>query len=640
MSANTIQSIFHITPSTERPGVTVEPAAVPCFQGLHEVTTCAETLTVWEKRPGNSPCSWQQLDYAEWGDPSRVAGDRKYYSHQTEHPLFAWFRDFFDALKIGLSTLWDKIKRFLWGKDTFFLSEQIREQARDHIRNTLQHGMRPCATNRQSERGGFIKRGHAHLGFALPTQDHQPLYIAIDPAVNQLGPGYTPQLTPVIPEGLENTDLVLITHAHLDHFIDTMMYQPYPAPPSLMQRMIKAFRQFICFLSGLSDYDTAPSVPLKTRLCFPAGSENIDPIFQRSLEHQCVDGNPVGLPAHAFIPYTIRRTGCDDIIATLVTIPSKHWAGTNPLTNFHKAPGFGYLLMTENDCIFDAGDTGYSAEMYDAVAAIAATNPHPDGPTYVTALFSPAGPDFERKHMEKTHQATIDTARCITKLQLIPFIREQLNNGITDKQEILRRFMAETECHFIHWGHYKLGPIHFEDPWICWLQLLFNLRGYNFDLQTIGEGATDIQGLINSPEYRATLEAVTTQIQQDLSEVNAECETQHLEQWDQSDIANILMKTLFTQVATNHETSFGHQQHSDTADWICDSTHNIRLENLTLHNLSRWFFTHPDDRSETLFHEIFRCTGSHQNVREASVSTITPPPNQPTPAPDLSISVY
>ncbi|WP_345199085.1 hypothetical protein [Kistimonas scapharcae] len=535
--------------------------------------------------------------------------------------------------------MWEKIKRFFSGKDLFFLSRQIKANALTHIQN----GIRPCQDSKQTDRGGFIKRGHAHLGIALPTCDNDKLYIAVDPAVNKLGPGYSPQLPPVIPEGLENTDLVLISHAHLDHFKDLPLYRLYPQMPTLFERIIQPFEQFIRRLSGHPEVNVVPTAPIRTRLCFPAGSEQIDPLFNETLENNCNDGTPVGLAADAFVPYTIKRPGSDDTIATLVAIPTKHWAGTNPLTNFHKAPGFGYLLMTEKECIFDAGDTGYSPELYDAVAAIAAKNPHPGGPNYVTALFSPAGPDFERKHMEKTHQATIDTARCITKLQLIPFIQEQIRNGITDKQQILRDFMAQTECHFIHWGHYKLGPIHFEDPWICWLKLIFDCNDVDVDvdvdLATLGEGATDLQPFMDSPEYQATQIAVKAQLRADIDQINALFDDGHQQHWDMQDIAMILMKTLLTQVATNHETSFGHEQHGSVAEWVTSDSHRIRPENLATQTLSNWFFTHPDDRSERSFRGMFE-RPRNPNLADRNISSTSLSRGQPVPAPDLSITVH
>lgn len=628
-SAENITPIVPTSPIEDRPPISIQRGSTR-FQG-RKIEAYANKLAVWEKSADCPNCAWRRVPYSEWGAPDSVPlKERRYYSLQTAHPWIARWRDPIDALKIGLSTLWEKVKRFCSGKDLFFLNKDIKEKAQQNV----EKGVIPCGL--KTNRGGFIKRGHAYLSLAVPTKTDQMLYLDIDPAITQLGPGYSPQLKPIIPKGLENTDAAMVTHAHKDHFKNTRLYKLFIQIPALCRRIANRIisiikQKFPSFFEKTAS-DVVPEKPIRTRLCFPAGSEKIDSVFNNALDYQWEDGSTTGLRMNPFVSYTINQE--DEEVATLAAIPTNHWAGTNPLTNFHKAPGYGYLVMTENECILDAGDTGYSADMYEAIKETAAQNPHENGPKYVTALFSPAGPDFNRKHMQKTHQATIDTARCITKLQLLPFIEAKATaTSTTDKQTLLREFMTETECHFDHWGHYKLGPIHFEDPWICWLQLIHEVMGNNFDLSATGEGAVDLQSSLNDPAYKATLKSVKEQLFNDILALNGSSITtndsvppeqttssssnalsseteEHQEPgtqqpWNKLDITKILLKTLLTQVANHHETSFGHPQHEIVTDWILDNFENIDLERLTINNLLTWFFTHPDKRSASLLDTLF-----------------------------------
>ena len=490
---------------------------------LKTVHACADTISVWEKNKTQCPSSWKRVPLL--GNRESITAhdvDRKYYSHQKKHPLLACFRDPFDALKIGVSTFTEKVARFFSGKDLFFLDKNIKKQAQQNVSN----GIKFSDSKNEKDRGVFVKRGHAHLNLLIMDNNNNRLNVAIDPSAHKLGPGYTNQLDPVIPKGLENTDVLLVSHAHLDHFIDVPLYSQKwkNIPKSLIQRIIKQVKNVINYFRQKPNPMT-PTESVRTRLVFPAGSENIGSIFKSSLKDPCGDeeGQVAGFPAESFVPYALSRQNDARSAATLVSIPTKHWAGTNPLTNFHKAPGFGYLLMTDKECIFDAGDTGYSKEMYDSVADIAKMNfqaPQASRVQYVSTLFSPAGPDFDRKHMEKTHQATIDTARAMMKVQLLPFVHQKNAQDCTNKEEILNDFMTNTECHQIHWGYYKLGPIHYEDPWICWLDLINEMTNSQRDLKDFGIGAEDLQGSLNSTAYKQTRKDVLDALTTDKNEIN------------------------------------------------------------------------------------------------------------------------
>lgn len=597
-------TIFPTTPIGMSPvELSVKKRENDSISQLRTVKVCADTLSVWQKNKNQCFSSWKRIPFEEWRNVTAHDVDRKYYSHQKKYPLLAYFRDPIDALKIGISTFIEKVTRFFSGKDLFFLDKNIKQQAQQNVSD----GIRVSQAGNEKDRGGFVKRGHAHLNLVVNDNNNNCLYVAIDPAASKLGPGYTNQLAPVIPEGLENTDVLLVSHAHLDHFVDIPLYSRKwrEISKNFINRIVKRVKQAINYFR---QKPVAPTESVRTRLIFPAGSEQIDTLFKSSLQDQCgnKENQVAGFPAEAFVPYSLCRQNDDRSAATLVSVPTKHWAGTNPITNFHKAPGFGYLLMTGKECIFDAGDTGYSEEMYDSVADIARTDINASNIKYVSTLFSPAGPDFNRKHMEKTHQATIDTARAMLKVQLLPFMQQKSVEGCTNKKEVLKDFMTNTECHQIHWGYYKLGPIHYEDPWICWLDLLNHMTDSKRDLKDFGNGAEDLRSSLSSSAYRKTRLDVVNDLITGKDDINGNLKLD--EQWDDTDIIKVILKTIFTQVAPNHETSLGHPQHAMIANILLSRYEDIQHSQLTTKNLATWFFTHPDDRTEEQFNRLFCAT--------------------------------
>ena len=486
------------------------------------------------------------------------------------------FQDWKDALFIGLGTFKEYIWSAFTGNDSFFITPWFKPDASKTPDTKL-------------KTGEFQHHGHAHISVCLKGNDNQPLSITFDPAISSIGP-YQAKAKAVCNR---NADLVMLSHGHLDHCRNIAdVTRPRC---TLFTRIISWIKTHLLFIAP-SKQENQQQYP---KLLIPQGTEKI-------IGHiSYLDNKGDVFKAHPYDPHIIKRN--DVNIATVVPILCKHWAGTSPI-NSHTAPALGYLVITKEKTIFFAGDTGYEKDMYAAVGEIAESYG-----AQIDQVFLPTGPDHQRQRMEKTHQASIDAINSQLHSQILPFLKastelqeEGSNKSFplfdsTNKQAFtayMSKLLQHSSASFIHSGHYKLGNIHAEDPFICMIDLI---SSYNKKSNYLDDSTHF--GNLNEKDKKYEVEALNRVRSYMKSAAYQNCKENTLKEFN-NHILNtkagliILLNMLLSQSPPNHvrpiDGNDNHRWLNTMIEMVFED--NFDIKKLNLRTFSDWYKTKPSER--------------------------------------------
>ena len=529
-------------------------------------------------------------------DPERqrtLSGNLVYqYCDSNEASKWTNLQDWKDALSIGFNTFKEYAWSLLTLRDSFFITPWFRPEA--------------LATANQSvlpmKPGQFQHHGHAHISICLRGDDGLPLSITFDPATSSIGP-YEAKTTPI---HNRKADLILLSHGHMDH-CRNIGEVTRPQKP-LFSRIVTWIKTHVLLIHPTDDESTEHRK--YSKLLIPAGTEKM-------LDHiQFLDKEGDVTKAYPYDPYKVRRNNSD--VATIVPILSKHWSGTSPL-NGHKAPALGYLVITKEQTVFFAGDTGYEEDMYKAVAQIASIYN-----TSVDHIFLPAGPDHQRHQMEKTHQATIDAISSRLHTQFLPtYQRLKAEWGpdddplLTDTIDIkninhfrakLTELLKQTHASFIHSGHYKLGNIHAEDPFLCMIDLIspccdgksaYLCSEEHFahlsevDARHEKEARSRVRSYMESSTYEACKQRVLYDLNSHISNSKAKL--------------TLLLHQLLSQSPLGYLRSIDGSDNHGWVDALVEMVDEeaFDIRKLNLKTFSDWYKIPPDQRTESDLRTLF-----------------------------------
>ena len=497
--------------------------------------------------------------------------------------------DLVNAAVILAQTVKERIICKCKGKDAFYLTALFKKKSKHRKEIYV-----------ASDHSSYQNNGHSHILLTLTGFDDASIRLAFDPATHKLGPGYDHQAQ--FATYKENAHIILISHAHADHFMG-IKYLVKDVCYSPLRKIVQCFP----FTATFFKYQIRPLKKVNQKVISPKGTEKIVPALKYINKHPACDGRPVGVPAWSFDPLMVCRGNKKNkfkAALTIVPVITKHWAGRIPLIDNHTAPALSYLIKSIDKMVYFTGDTAFDHELYQAVAEISFEM----GAPYIDVLFSPAGPDFDRHSMEHSHQATIDILIAHFYLQVLPFITYKSDYfDAIKKYDLIRELCAKTECIFIHHGHYKLGNVHAEDPWICMMDLIHTLHNGEDCYRSRAkyaekDGSERLVSWLNSKSYRETKDYVLDLI--DFFEKKI-CSLDL--NWERKDTIIIALNLLLSQSEPLQTVMLNAGWHQLLSRCIIDtvSSGSFSFSLLNLTHFAHWYFTIPTSRDEKLFYKCF-----------------------------------